>query len=78
MAGETKIGKLREALKSGENLSPLTAWLRWQMNSSTYHRCIWELQHKDGLQVMRRMVTEDNGIRHSVHWLNITGAPVGA
>lgn len=71
---DTKKGLLREALEAGETLTPLDAWERWHMNSSTYHRSIWELTHKEGMAVRSRMVTEGNGIRHSVHWMEIVGS----
>jgi hypothetical protein len=75
---DTKIGMLRDALNAGQALTPLHAWERWRMNSSTYHRCIWELVHKEGMAIARRLETETNGIRHSVHWLEIQGVKVGA
>jgi hypothetical protein len=70
----TKIGMLRQALREGEVMTPLKAWERFKMNSSTYHRCIWEMFHKEGLAINSKVVTEVNGIRHSVHWLEVPGA----
>jgi hypothetical protein len=67
----TKIGLLRAALLAGDVLTPLAAWERFRMNSSTYHRCIWELFHKERLAVESKIVTEVNGIRHSVHWIEV-------
>lgn len=69
---------LRDALVAGEPLSPLHAWERWRMNSSTYHRCIWEFTHREGLAVHSHLVTEPNGVRHSVHWIAIPGVMVNA
>lgn len=67
----TKIGMLRAALLAGDVLTPLAAWERFKMNSSTYHRCIWELYHKEHLAIESKIVTEVNGIRHSVHWIMV-------
>jgi hypothetical protein len=69
MSASTKIDRLRDALLSGHVMSPLRAWDMWYMSSSTYHREIWELRNKRGMQIKSDSVTATNGVRHSIHWI---------
>jgi hypothetical protein len=68
-AAETKINRLKDALLSGQVMTPLRAWEMWYMSSSTYHREIWELRNVRKLSIKSDTVKAANGIRHSIHWI---------
>jgi len=69
MSTETKIAKLKQALKAGDILTPERAYRRFHMAHNTYHRSIYALRHHEGLPIRAHITVERNGVRHSIHWL---------
>lgn len=69
MRTETKIDKLEAALRRGDHLSPLDAWVRWSMQANTFNRSLFALKKK-GLPIQSRKV--DGGqYSYCVHWMTI-------
>ena len=69
MQTQSKITLLKQALLNGEVTTPLLAWNRWRMAHNTYHRSIHSLRHgKDAMKIASTIV-ENDGVRHSKHWV---------
>jgi hypothetical protein len=70
MDSSSQIKVMRQAFEEGETLSPLRAWEKWHISSSSYHRIICrDLKRRLGMRIGSKMITEENGIRHSIHRL---------
>lgn len=69
MDTQSKIAQLEADLRSGQVMTPLTAWSRYHMAHNTYHRSIHSLKHRKGLPIKSRLIDE-GGVRHSEHWIS--------